>query len=171
MADRGSRRRTRVVVTAAVCTLVAAFLTGVWVVGSATRWLGGQADQVFPDASVNEAFDRLGASAREFADALQRAAAVSYPTAALVEAAAVATNVAVATIGSSPSLMQVWATGVEREVPSEGSTEDVWSCFSVTVDQPGTAQARAAVTWPDGGLRRIRGPRGHEVPGAMARLA
>ncbi|MBX6752012.1 MAG: hypothetical protein IRY85_20520, partial [Micromonosporaceae bacterium] len=109
------------------------------------RWLGTQVDRWLPDAAVTEALDRLEASAWEFARSLERAATRSQPTGAQVAAAAAEWGLAVATVGTTPTGTQLWVAGVERNVPSEGTTEDIWSCFAITIAGPGSAESGAEV--------------------------
>jgi len=139
-------KRPGVLVIAAACVVTVLVGVGVWMVGAGTRWLGEVVDRAFPDAAVSAAVERLEASAGEFARSLQRVAAGAYPTRADVAAAAAESGLAVAVVGTTPTAVQVWAVGVEREVPSEGMTEDVWSCFVINITVPsGSTQSGADV--------------------------
>ena len=142
---RRSRGRLGVLVVAVVCVL-AVVGAGVWVAGRTLRWLGEHGDQALLDPTVWAAVERLETSGWEFAWSLERMAARSSPTAADVAAAAAEAGLAVAVVGTTPTAVQVWAVGVERDVPSEGVTDDVWSCFAIEVAVPsGGADAGADV--------------------------
>lgn len=131
--------------TVAVCALVVIVGAGVWAAGSTVRWLERQVDRALTDSSVLAAEDRLIEAGWEFARSLERVAERSYPTVSDIAAAAADSGLAVATLGVAPTVLRAVVVGVKRQVPSEGTVEDVWTCFDVRVPVPGGVGSGAEV--------------------------